>query len=86
MQIKMKAYQAKLPDTIPVVKPAEAEAMSIEGPTLVPHIEKPMWYQRSEFSAKKSELPFLRCVLAQTPMASRMTKYPIRIPQSSPCR
>ena len=32
----------ELPETIPDVKPALALAMSIEGPTLVPHIENPM--------------------------------------------
>ena len=69
-----KAYHAKLPDTMPVVKPAEADAMSMEGPTLVPHMEKPMWCQRRERSARKSELSFLRLVLAQKPMARRMEK------------
>ncbi len=68
---------------MPVVKPAEAEAMSIEGPTLVPHIEKPMWCHLSECSARKSELPFLRFRLAQMPIAKRMAKYPTRMPQSS---
>ena len=69
-----KAYQAKLPETIPVVKPAEAEAMSMDGPTLVPHMEKPIWCQRRECSARKIELFFLRLVLAQMPIASNTAK------------
>ena len=59
---------------MPVVNPALAEAMSMEGPTLVPHMENPMWCHLRECSAKKRLLPFLRLVLAQIPMANRMRK------------
>ena len=59
---------------MPVVKPALADAMSIDGPTLVPHMEKPMWCQRNECSAKNLLLPSLLLRLAQTPIAKRMTK------------
>ena len=52
-KIKTKAYQAKLPATIPEVNPILADAISIEGPTLVPHIFKPMLVHPKEFPAKK---------------------------------
>ncbi len=52
-RIKMKAYHAKLPATIPVVKPTLAEAISIEGPTLVPHIFKPILPHPKVFPARK---------------------------------
>ena len=40
--IKTNAYQAYFPETIPVVNPALAEAINMEGPTFVPHMEKPI--------------------------------------------
>ena len=72
--MKTKAYQAKFPDTIPVEKPALAEAISIDGPTLVPHMENPMWCQRSECSARNMFPPFLAFELAHIPMAIRIIK------------
>ena len=48
--------------------------MSIDGPTFVPHIEKPIWCQRNERSAKNSAPPFFRLLLAHTPMAMSTVK------------
>ena len=59
---------------MPVVKPAEAEAMSIDGPTLVPHMENPIWCQRRERDARNLFWPWLVLWLAHNPMAIRMTK------------
>ena len=59
---------------MPVVKPALADAMSIDGPTLVPHMEKPMWCQRSELPARNLLLPSLLFLLAHTPMPRSMMK------------
>jgi hypothetical protein len=50
--MKMNAYHAKFPDTIPVVYPALAEANNIEGPTLVPHMLSPMEGHVNECSAR----------------------------------
>ena len=52
-RINTKAYQAKLPATIPLVKPTLAEAISIDGPTLVPHMFNPMLVHPKVFPAKK---------------------------------
>jgi len=49
-----KAYQSKFTATIPVVYPILAKASSIEGPTLVPHILKPMLAQPNDLLARKS--------------------------------
>jgi hypothetical protein len=55
-----KAYQPKLPATTPVVYPILAEAMSMEGPTFVPHMVNPILPHSSECPARnKFSLLFL---------------------------
>ena len=66
---------------MPQVKPALADAMSIDGPTLVPHIEKPMWCHLSDFPARNLLL-FLLLRLAQIPIPSKTAKYVPRTTQS----
>src|SRR5690348_7234706 len=46
------AYHSKFPATMPVLYPMLANANSMEGPTLVPHILKPMLYQLSDLPAR----------------------------------
>ena len=53
---------------------ALAEAINIDGPTLVPHMENPIWCHLKECSAKKRLLPFFRLELAHIPMAIRIRK------------
>src|SRR5204863_8250131 len=52
------AYHSKLPATIPVVYPILAKASNIEGPTLVPHILKPILYQLRDLPARNSVSSF----------------------------
>src|SRR5688572_4233920 len=49
-----KAKYSKLPATIPVVYPILANAISIEGPTFVPHILNPILYQLSDLPARNN--------------------------------
>ena len=59
---------------MPVENPALADAMSIDGPTLVPHMEKPMWCQRRERLARNIFPLFFALELAHIPMAMSTTK------------
>ena len=69
--MKGKAYHEKLPAAIPPSKPLLALATNIEGPTLVPHMVKPMANQPKDLLAK-NKLLFLP-ELAQIPMPSSTT-------------
>lgn len=53
IRIKGNAYQEKFPATIPVSYPLLALAINIDGPTLVPHMVRPMANQPNDLFARK---------------------------------